>query len=228
MPIIYPRVMRVRDPNPFRRRVAGSIWAPRNQGETRVVWYHVYANTGAGDPINYQVPVATVNGLSWTSSPLSYAGDWRFAVRAFYYPNGLEEQNVDCAVEIILDAGGIDITNRPAPPTGLRAIAAKGGKIKVEWGYGRPASKARTPTGFHLYQGIGSVSYTTPVATVSYGAAIVNVWTAVVTGLTSGTTYVFGVRAYNATAEEPNIATVTCTSDADGPSAVQSLTAVAV
>jgi hypothetical protein len=188
----------------------------------------VYANTGANDPINYMTPVATVNGISWTSSPLSYAGDWKFGVRAFYYPSGLEEQNLDCEVEVILDASGDDITNRPAPPTGLRALAQKGGNIKAEWGYPNPASKAKTPAGFHVYLGIGSVSYATPAATVSYGSSIVNTFTATLTGLTNGTTYTIGVRAYNATAEEPNTATVTCTSDASGPTAVQALSAMAV
>jgi len=221
-----------RDPQPRRRRVPGLAriipFAPPGSSIPAPVWYHVYANRGAGDPINYATPLATVNGLSWTSSPLSYPGDWKFGVRAFYYPNGLEEQNLDCAVELILDSSGNDITNRPAPPTGLRAIAVKGGNIKVEWSYPNPATAAKTPTGFHVYDGIGSVSYSAPVATVSYGASIANVWTAVITGLSNGTTYSFGVRAYNATAEETNTASVTCTSDATGPGAVQLLTAVAV
>jgi Concanavalin A-like lectin/glucanases superfamily len=192
------------------------------------VWYHVYANTGAGDPINYVTPVATVNGLTWTSSPLSYAGNWKFAVRAFYYPNGLEEQNLDCEIELILDSGGNDITNRPVAPTGLRALAVAGGNIKIEWSYPNPPIPAQTPTGFHVYSGVGSLSYATPTQTVSYGSSIMNTFTAILSGLTNGTTYMIGVRAFNATAEEPNTATVTCTSDATGPTAVQSLTAVAV
>ncbi len=231
IPFFVPRLL-ARDPNPFRRRVPGFArivpFAPPGAIIPPAVWYHVYANTGAGDPINYATPVATTSGLSWTSAPLSYASDWKFGVRAFYYPNGLEEQNLDCAVEIILDATGKDITNRPAPPTGLRAIAVKGGNIKVEWSYPNPATRAKTPTGFHVYDGIGSVSYTTPAATVSYTSSIANVWTATVSGLSDGTTYSFGVRAYNAIAEEPNTATVTCTSDASGPGAVQSLMGVAV
>ncbi|MGO9915337.1 MAG: fibronectin type III domain-containing protein [Isosphaeraceae bacterium] len=222
----------VRDQEPRRRRLAGFAkivpFPPPGAFVPTPVWYHVYANTGAGDPINYQTPVATIEGTTWTSSPLSYPGDWKVGVRAFYYPNGLEEQNLDCAVEIILDSSGNDITNRPAPPTGLRAIAVKGGNIKVEWSYPNPATAAKTPTGFHVYDGIGSVSYTTPVATVSYASSIANVWTAVITGLSDGTTYSFGVRAFNAVAEEPNTATVTCTSDASGPGAVQGLMGVAV
>ena len=33
--------------------------------------YHVYANTGSGEPINYSVCLATVTGQSWTSPALS-------------------------------------------------------------------------------------------------------------------------------------------------------------
>jgi hypothetical protein len=218
------------DPVPWLRRRRGWIlrWPPANIAAAQAVWYHIYSNTGAGDPINYQTPVAAVDGLSWSSASLAYPGDWKFGVRAFYVANGLEEQNLDCAIEIILDSSGNDITNRPQPPTGLRALAIAGGNIKVEWGYFNPASAATTPLGFHVYIGVGSLSYATPAATVSYASSIMNAFMTILTGLTSGTTYTIGVRAYNATAEEPNTVTIACTSDATGPSAVQALSAIAV
>jgi len=220
----------VRDAIPWSRRRPGWIlrWPPANIAGAEAVWYHVYANTGAGDPINYLSPVATIDGLDWASVALSYPGDWRFGVRAFYYPAGLEEQNLDCEVELILDSNGNDITNRPAPPTGLRAIAAAGGNLKAEWGYKPPLITAQTPTGFQVYIGVGSLSYTSPAMTVSYSSGIADTFAALLTGLTNGTTYTIGVRAYNATAEEPNTVTVTCTSDATGPSAVESLVGIAV
>ena len=223
----------VRDQEPRRRRLAGFAkivpFPPPGAFVPTPVWYHVYANTGAGDPINYQTPVATIEGDDVDLlSPLVCR---RLEIRrpgVLLPGTASRKQNLDCAVEIILDSSGNDITNRPAPPTGLRAIAVKGGNIKVEWSYPNPATAAKTPTGFHVYDGIGSVSYTTPVATVSYASSIANVWTAVITGLSDGTTYSFGVRAFNAVAEEPNTATVTCTSDASGPGAVQGLMGVAV
>jgi hypothetical protein len=87
------------------------------------VSYNIYSNTGVGDPINYGSAIATVGGLTWTSSALAYPGTWRFGVRAF---NAFgEEQNLDCAVTIVLDAGGFDITLRPVAPVGLRAFAVK-------------------------------------------------------------------------------------------------------
>lgn len=213
------------------RRIRVLFWTPPSIEGAQAVWYHVYANTGQDDPINYSArggPIATVDGLSWTSSALSYPGTWKFGVRAFYYPNGLEEQNLDCAIELILSATGADITNRPGPPRGLRALPVAGGNVKVEWSYPNPASTAQTPTGFNVYSGAGSLSYATPNTTVSYTSSIMNGFTVVLTGLTNGTTYTIGVRAYNATAEEPNTVTVTCTSDATGPTAVQCLTGFAV
>src|SRR5262245_56997796 len=53
--------------------------------------YHVYGNAGQGDPINYAVALATVDGLTWTSAPLAHPGTWRFGVRAFDAVSGLEE-----------------------------------------------------------------------------------------------------------------------------------------
>jgi hypothetical protein len=218
------------DALPRLRRRPGWLlrWLPAYTTGAEEVWYHVYANTGTGDPINYATPVATVDGLTWTSSPLAYPGTWKFGVRAFYDGSGLEDHNLDCEVEIILDPNGNDITNRPGFPTGLRALPVAGGNIKVEWSYANLARRAQTPTGFHVYVGVGSLDYASPVASVAYTSSIMSSFTTVLTGLTSGTTYTIGVRAYNATAEEPNTMTIACTSDAIGPTAVQSLTAIAV
>jgi hypothetical protein len=115
------------------------------------VGYYVYSNSGAGLPINYATPIATLVGwytTTWTSSPLSYPGDWWFAVRAFNQYG--TEQNLDCVVEVILDSSGNDITDRPLPPSGLRALQAKSAAIRVEWYY-PPTSGAKAPTGFYVY-----------------------------------------------------------------------------
>ena len=202
------------------------VWAPAYI--SLQLGYHVYANTGAGDPINYNLPVATVSGVTWTSGALAYPGDWKFAVRAFDLASGLEEQNLDCAVEIILDSSGNDITSRPLPPFALRALATTGASVRVEWAYGIVAA-GKTPTGFHVYIGTGgSPNYSSAVATVSFSSAIANAFVANLTGLSDGTAYTVGVRAYNATAEEPNTQTVSVTADATGPSSVTSLTATAI
>jgi hypothetical protein len=186
--------------------------------------YNIYSNAGSG-PINYSTPVATVYGLTWTSGPLAYPDTWMFGVRAF--DSGGEEQNLDAAITLILDGGGNDITNRPIAPFGLRAFATAGGGIRAEWSY-NVINPTPVPTGFHVYIGTPTVSYSSPAATVSFQAAIAGTFVANIPGLTSGDVYQVGVRAYNGVAEEPNTVTVTVTADSVGPSPVISLAAIAV
>ncbi len=128
----------------------GVRWIPALPSGPTVTVYCVYSNTGAGDPIDYESPIATVANPGFLTSALTYPSIWSFGVRALDLGSGLEEQNVDAVVTILLNANGNDITNQPSPPTGLRAFALSGGSIRVEWGY--PATVAnRIPTGFHLY-----------------------------------------------------------------------------
>ncbi len=188
--------------------------------------YHVYSNTGIGDPINYTSAIATTGLLTWTSSPLAYPGTWRFGVRAF---NGYgEEQNLDCSITLILDAAGHDITNRPVAPTALRAFPTAGGDVRVEWAY-NTINPSPVPTGFHVYIGTGgSPSYAAPVATVPFGAAIGATFVSNIGPYTSGITYTVGVRAFNGVAEEPNTNTVNVVPNSAGPSAVVDLTGTAI
>jgi hypothetical protein len=189
--------------------------------------YHVYVNTGVGDPINYSSVVGTTATLTYQTAVLSYPGTWSFGVRAFDTASGLEEQNIDCARTIVLDASGNDITNRPAPPSGLRAFALAGGSMRVEWYY-RPISGATAPSGFHVYTGTaGMPSYTIPAATTLVSTRIANSFVANMRGFTDGTTYAVGVRAFNGTAEETNTVTVSVTAIATGPAAVDGLLGVA-
>jgi hypothetical protein len=100
-------------------------------------------------------------------------------------------------------------------------------KVRVEWAY--PSTvRSRMPLGFHVYAGISAVNYSTPVATVLYANSIAGTWGTTLTGLSDDTTYTIGVRAFNATAEEPNTTTVTVTADSTGPAAVDGLTAIAI
>ena len=139
----------------------GARWNPAPPSVPPLTDYRVYSNTGAGGPINYGSPVATVTNLSYLTSALTYPGTWSFGVRAYDAGSGLEEQNVDAVVTIILDAAGNDITNQPSPPTGLRAFALAGGLIRVEWTY--PANnRANLPAGFHVYIGTGGTLSPTP------------------------------------------------------------------
>ena len=165
--------------------------------------YHVYANTGAGDPINYATPIATVSGTAWTSGTLAAPGTWSFGVRAFD-GNG-EEQNLDCAVVIVLDGNGNDITNRPMPPVGLRAFATA---ERVDPGR-MVLSADRRPKGADgvqrlLHRRPRRELLQAPAATVPFNIGIFNSFVANLTSLSGGTTYSIGVRAYNASGEEAN------------------------
>jgi hypothetical protein len=189
--------------------------------------YHVYGNSGAGDPIDYSSPLATTSGLSWTSGSLTFPGTWSFSIRAYDTVSGLEEQSLDCAISLILDSSGNDITNRPLPPTAVRAFALAAGSIRVEWYY-PPSAGLKTPTGFNVYTGTGdSPSYVSPAATVAFSTGIANTFVSNLAGFVDGTAYTIGVRAFNATAEESNTNTVNVTADATGPTAVVSLTGTA-
>jgi hypothetical protein len=188
--------------------------------------YHVYANTGIGDPINYASPVATAWGTTWTSPPLSGAGTWQYDVRAFDSLTGLEEQNID-SVTINVDASGNDVTNTPASPVSLSVLARAGGSVRVDWAYPRIAAGA-APTGFHVYLGSGgSPDYTDPVATVVAGSALLGQYTTLLKGLKNGITYKVGVRAFNAVAEEQNTFKTSVVAVSIGPAAVVGLTGVA-
>jgi hypothetical protein len=224
-----------------------------------IIVYRVYSNTGAGDPIDYGSPIATVATPGYQTSRLAYPGTWSFGVRAFDLGSGLEEQNVDAAITMILDPVGNDVTNRPSAPNGLRAFALAGGSIRVEWGY--PNTTAPwAPSGFHVYLASspslgpalrpvtavqrtdrrrpsgracwrsidgGNSLYSVPVATVLPGSRILNSYACDIPGLLDGVAYTVGVRAFNATAEETNTITVSVVPVSVGPSAVESLTAIA-
>ena len=106
-----------------------------------------------------------------------------FGVRAFNR-YGMEEQNLDCGVTIVLDASGNDITQRPMPPTALRAFATAAGGIRVEWAY-NTINPDPIPTGFHVYVGTGGTpELCVPAATVSFFSAIAGTFVANLAGLT--------------------------------------------
>ena len=202
---------------------AGDVFA----GGPQRVAYHVYANTGIGDPINYDSPIDTTSTLTYTTGPLAYPGEYSFGVRAYWVIGDIEEKNLDCAVSFVLSATGADITNLPAPPTLLRAFPMAAGSVRVEWFY-PPVSGPKAPTGFHVYLGTGGTpNYGVIAATVLAGTAINNSLVANLPGLTGGVPYTFGVRAFNAVAEEKNTNTVTCTPISVGPAPVVGLTAFA-
>ncbi len=138
--------------------------------------------------------------------------------------SGLEEQNVDCAVTITLNASRADVTNQPPAPLALSARATAGGGAVLDWVYA-PPSAANAPTGFHVYVGVGAPSFGSPVATVPYAGQ--RAFQATLSGLTGGSIYAVAVRAYNAIAEEQNANLATFTAASTAPTSVRNLTATA-
>jgi hypothetical protein len=198
------------------------------QFDSSRIYYHVYANQGLGDPINYAVPVGDVTSLSWTSASLNVPGQYRLGVRAFDSSTGLEEQNVDAALLLSLDAAGKDVTRVPVPPVGLRAFPKAGGAVRVEWIC--PSSvPSRQPSGFHVYITLGSkLDYSKPAAIIPWASGRFGAFTTDQAGLTDGFIYSIGVRAYNAVGEESNAVAVTVKADGTPPSLVDSLEIVAI
>ena len=206
--------------------LTGGVAVLTFEGNPGAVGYRIYANTGAGDPINYATPIATTTGLTWTSGTLSYPSQWSWGVRAFFEDSGLEEMNVDVVVTLVLSSSGQDITNTPPAPIGLRAFPVASGGIKVEFTE-PPCSTAQTPTGFHCYAGTGTPNYGTVAATILYSSGLAGSFAATLTGFSNGQVVAIGVRAYNATGEEQNVNFVTATALSVGPSAVVGLVALA-
>ncbi len=187
--------------------------------------YHVYANDGAGGPIDYTTIVATTASLAWASSALAYPGDWRFGVRAFDTVSSLEEFNVDASVRLVLDAAGVDITGRPAPVVGLSVATVAGGSLRITWFAASPTTP--NPTGYRVWcqAGAGPVNFAaSPDATVPFdGTALV--FAATIGPLTHGAAYVVAVRAYSGSMDDGSTAEVDAVPDANGPDAVDSLAA---
>ncbi|MBU6430279.1 MAG: hypothetical protein KGR26_14790, partial [Cyanobacteria bacterium REEB65] len=104
-----------------------------------------------------------MDGLSFQTSALS-PGTWEFGVRAFDPTTGLEEANVDAAVTIVIGSDGSDQTGLPSAPVGLLAVGQPGASVRLHW---TVATSGNPPTGFHVYLGVGSPSYASPVATVA-------------------------------------------------------------
>lgn len=194
------------------------------------VHYRIFANDGAGGPLDVTTPVATVTpGTTWVVSPAPAAGeDWTFLVRAYDTVTGLDDGNVEARVNISLDAGGTDLATAPAAIQGLGARAGADGSAIVSWAFPTNALGG-APTGFRVWATAGtSVNYgAAPTTTVAYVANQLH-YSVTLTGLTDGQAYAIGARAYNATAEESNTLSASIVADDSAPSSPLSLSATAI
>jgi hypothetical protein len=218
------------DTHGFNRRGfnAGQVFNPA------AIVYYVYAGDSNGGPVDYSRLIGQTYLLTFDSVPLAHSTSTRFGVRVHSSVTGLTEQNTDAQVFIVVGPAGEDLSNLPPAPVGLTVRAAKGGTAVVEWAY--PYLKLPSlPTGFHVYLTAGStLDYATPAATVPYGPASLPIafrrpqpgnYRATLTGLADGTSYVVGVRAYNAAGEEANTVALSVVGDTTAPLNVANLTA---
>lgn len=186
-----------------------------------MISYHLFKNDGAGGPIDYSTAWATTASLSIATSALALSSDNSFGCRAFDTVSGYEDTNVDARVRIVVGSGGVDVTKAPNAPVGLSAVPRASGTARVTWQYPRLGQPGK-PTGFHVYLGTPTVSYTSPVATVAYADGVVS-YAATLSGLTDDVVYQVGVRSYNVTVEEANVVVVSVVGDTDSPDPIDDL-----
>jgi hypothetical protein len=188
--------------------------------------YHIYANDGLGGLVNYATPIGTTSGLSFTPPVLAAPSDNTFVVRAFDTSTDLEEANTEASVRIVIDGNGQDVTSQPNAPFALTVRATAGGGCLATWAY-NPGGQGSAPTGFYVYLSAGNqANYANPAATVAYVPGRAG-YSCALSGLADATLYTVAVRAYNATAIEPNTTVIaTVIGDSTPPENVDSLTAV--
>ena len=133
--------------------------------------YHVYANTGSGRRNQLLGLPGDSRGAKLDQPASNPPCHFKMGVRTFDPAVGLEEQNVDAVIELILDINGNDVTRTPAPPLGLRAFPIAGAMVRVEWSC-PCVDSSRQPLGFHVYLGTASMpDYTVPVSTVAWSSS---------------------------------------------------------
>ena len=146
----------------------------------------------------------------------SYSATGLSAGTTYYYRVRAINANGDSA-----DSSPVSATTLgtlPAAPSGLTATAASSGEIDLSW-----TNNATNQTGFQIDQATSS-DFTQGLTTVTVGA---NATTYSDTGLASGTTYYFRVRAINNVGDSANASSASATTLGTLPAAPSGLTATA-
>lgn len=162
--------------------------------------YRIYGNDGAGGPVDVSTPIATTSSLSYSLPALALNSDNLFLVRTHDTVTDLEDKSVEAIIRIVIDGSGADVSNRPAPPSLVTARISAAAKAFVTWIHSKVAPGGKS-VGFKVWMTAGgTVDYTaSPNATVPVSFTRDYVYRTTLTGLTDGTLYTIGVRAYNAT-----------------------------
>jgi hypothetical protein len=169
-----------------------------------VVRYNIYAGNSQGGPVDYSVRVATVDGLSWQTAPLPVPSRTRFGIRAWDDATGLEEQNIDCVYEIIINDQGVNVSERPPAPIGIQVEARGTDGLLVRWTYlYRPPLP--DPDSFVLrVQASGTMDFNLPGVLVAPFVNGQSQYQATIAGLISGASYAVSVRSALGPAEDEN------------------------
>ena len=190
-----------------------------------ISFYNVYSNGGVvGGFVDFDTPFASVTGAMFTASGPVSAGSWIFVVRA--EKAGLEEENFDRRVSVILDDDPPPlriISGQPNGPSFLAANPEEGGVLKVIVGYdalGETSEGGRIKIFVHK---LGTPEPATPTEEIEIpdhevGENISYTFTKLI-GTVSDDTYVITAKVEDEDElESPEILTITQTTDSVPPS----------
>lgn len=167
--------------------------------------------------------IATTPSLTADTGSLA-PGTHEFLVTAYDTGTGLESQNGDGRLVVVVADDGSDATGRPGVPAGLSVRAAAGGTARATV---LPPASGGAPSLYRLYLWPASGSRpTTPTAVAAadpYRPRSVDL-----AGLSDGVRYLVAAGAVNAAGQGPLTAPVAVVGNAAGPPAVASLTATVV
>jgi titin len=171
---------------------AGQVSLSWNASASGATSYDVHAGT-TGD-FQASTKVATVRGLGYTATGLANGTTYYFWVTA---ANGAGTSSSSDVASATPAAAAAVVTTAPGAPAGLKATAGQG-QVTLSWV--APASSGGSAiTSYDIYVGATGAFRGGLPSLVSRGAGT----SYVVTGLSAGTAYYFGVAAVNARGAGP-------------------------
>ncbi|MGI6175686.1 MAG: cadherin-like beta sandwich domain-containing protein [Christensenellales bacterium] len=145
---------------------------------TGATGYEVYRATSSGGKYSRVSTITSGNTLSYTNTGLTSGRTYYYKVRAYRTVSGQKVYGVFSSV--------VSAKPRPVKVTGVKAASTSYRSIKVSW------AKVTGATGYEVYRATSSGGKYSRVSTITSG----NTLSYANTGLTSGRTYYYKVRAY--------------------------------